>query len=233
MNMYKIPRIIHQTWKTTNVPSLYTPWVKSWKENHPGWQYMLWTDDMNIAFIKKYAPDFLRTYRNYPHTIQRVDAVRYFILYHLGGMFIDLDFECLENIELLLKNQECVFGTEPPAHCEQHNKELIVCNALMACAPGNNFFKIICESLQKYLRVKTTSVPAWLEILDTTGPFKLTELYNAYTEKGNIKLISSDLLYPFSIKETRELINSAAINEVIQKKIDGAYAVHYFLGSWW
>lgn len=231
--MNKIPCIIHQTWKSANIPSLYTPWVESWKKHHPEWQYILWTDDMNIAFIKKYAPGFLKTYKNYPHTIQQVDAVRYFILYHLGGVFIDLDFECLENIEPLLNNQECVFGTEPPEHCKQHRKKMIVCNALMACVPGNNFFKIICENLQKNSFSGSGSTPAWLEILNTAGPFKLTELYNAYADKDNIKLTPSDFFYPFSIKEIRKLLNGAAINEAVQKKIDNAYAVHYFSGSWW
>lgn len=188
---------------------------------------------MNMAFIKKYAPGFLTTYKNYPHPIQQVDAVRYFILYHLGGVFVDLDFECLENIEPILNDQECVFGTEPSEHCKQHNKRMIVCNALMACAPGNDFFKIICENLQKDPVLESASTPAWLKILNTTGPFKLTELYKSYAGKDNIKLTSSDLFYPFSIKEIRKLLNGAAINEAIQKKIDNAYAVHYFSGSWW
>ena len=232
--MIKIPRIIHQTWKDSSIPSHYALWIKSWKQHHPGWEYLLWTDEMNIAFIKKYAPDFLKIYESYPHAIQRVDAVRYFILYHIGGVFIDLDFECLENIEPLLENYECVFGIEPAEHCEYHKKELIVCNAFMACTQKNDFFKIICERLHNDTRINK-AVPEWLEILESAGPFKLTEIYKTYPEKNKIKLIPSNLIYPFTLKEIRELIKSkhSEIDGVAQKKVDGAYAVHYFLGSWW
>ena len=55
-----------------------------------------------------------------------------------------MDFECLVNIESILNHQEYVLGKEPLQHCERHNKEMIVCNAFMACA-SKLFFK-------KYLR---------------------------------------------------------------------------------
>jgi len=51
--MRKIPLIIHQTWKDLNIPEHYKPLVKTWKENHPGWEYILWTDKMNRDFIEK------------------------------------------------------------------------------------------------------------------------------------------------------------------------------------
>ena len=37
-------------------------------------------------------------YDNYDVNIKRVDAVRYFYLYHFGGLYVDLDFECIKNI---------------------------------------------------------------------------------------------------------------------------------------
>jgi mannosyltransferase OCH1-like enzyme len=231
--MNKIPRIIHQTWKDDNIPPHYVPWVESWKQNHPEWKFQLWTDEMNMNFIEKNACNFLDIYKSYPHTIQRVDAVRYFILYHFGGVFVDLDFECLENIEALLKDEECVFGIEPSDHCERFKKDLIVCNAFMACKPRNEFFRLICNELEANSSHKNGAVPVWREILESTGPFKLTEIYNNYEDKNKIKLIPPELIYPFSLDEIRELINTENIDEEAQKKINRAYAVHYFLGSWW
>ena len=51
---------------------------------HPGYEYMLWTDAASEQFIAQHFPWFLATYRAYPYVIQRVDAIRYFILYHYG-----------------------------------------------------------------------------------------------------------------------------------------------------
>lgn len=68
----------------------------------------LWTDKKAREFIAaEYAPSiascfsimlmtirypwFLETYDGYPYPIQRADAIRYFVLHHFGGIYIDLD----------------------------------------------------------------------------------------------------------------------------------------------
>ncbi|HLZ88031.1 MAG TPA: glycosyltransferase, partial [Puia sp.] len=108
----KIPRILNQTWKDHDVPADFKEMADSWRKMHADWQYVLWTDEMNRNFVRQHFPYFLPTYDGYETNIQRVDAVRYFVLYKMGGFFIDLDFECLANIEPILANAECVFGKE-------------------------------------------------------------------------------------------------------------------------
>ena len=39
-------------------------------------------------------PWFLETFDGYPYPIQRADAIRYFVLHHFGGIYIDLDDVC-------------------------------------------------------------------------------------------------------------------------------------------
>ncbi len=51
----------------------------------------LWTDEKSREFIKAEYPWFLDTFDGYPHPIQRSDAIRYFVLAHYGGVYIDLD----------------------------------------------------------------------------------------------------------------------------------------------
>ncbi|MDB5119779.1 MAG: glycoside transferase family 32 [Sphingobacteriales bacterium] len=229
-----IPHIIHQTWIDSTLPNHMSILSETWKAKHPGWQYVFWTDQMNRDFIKEYHSDFLRIYDGYPHNIQRVDAVRYFILYRMGGVFIDLDFECLCNIEPLLKDQECVFGLEPEEHCQRFKKQKIICNAFMACNPKNPFFKTICTHLKNNEDLRGSNIPEWLHVLESTGPFKLTKIFSNYDSKHAIKLLAADTIYPLSVQETRELLGEKGImNEHMQDKIDNAYAVHYFLGSWW
>ena len=91
-----IPRILHQTWKDSEVPEVFSEYVASWRSCHPDWEYRLWTDELNREFIAAHYPWFLATYDRYPKPIQRADAVRYFILHKLGGLYVDLDFLCQE-----------------------------------------------------------------------------------------------------------------------------------------
>jgi mannosyltransferase OCH1-like enzyme len=86
-----IPKIIHQTFKNTSIPEHWTEPVAKCKELHPDYEYMLWTDESARDFIAEHYPLFLPTFDGYPYTIQRADVIRYFILNHYGGVYIDMD----------------------------------------------------------------------------------------------------------------------------------------------
>ena len=51
---------------------------------------MFWLRDALLMHICRY-PWFLETFDNYQFPIQRADAIRYFVLAHYGGIYIDLD----------------------------------------------------------------------------------------------------------------------------------------------
>jgi mannosyltransferase OCH1-like enzyme len=46
---------------------------------------------MARTFIATHYPWFLDTFNGYKYPIQRADSIRYFALYHYGGIYIDLD----------------------------------------------------------------------------------------------------------------------------------------------
>ena len=72
----RIPRIIHQTWSSTDVPHLLRSWVGTWLKHHPGWEYWFWTDrDIRMLIMSKY-PDYLSLYDSYPDMAYRADAFR-------------------------------------------------------------------------------------------------------------------------------------------------------------
>ncbi len=72
-----------------------------------------------------------------------------------------------------------------------------------------------------------------LLLANALGCCQAIELGHLNVHQDQIKLLPPELIYPFTLKETRELIDSDEVNETMQGKIDKAYAVHYFLGSWW
>lgn len=54
----------------------------------------MWTDAKSRELIATEYPWFLNTFDNYSQPIQRADAIRYFVLAHFGGVYIDLDDVC-------------------------------------------------------------------------------------------------------------------------------------------
>jgi len=96
-----VPKLIHQTWKSKDIPEKWQAASDACKHLHPDYEYKLWTDTEGEELIATKFPWFLSTYRGYAHNIQRVDAVRYFILYEFGGLYIDLDIHCLHSLDYL------------------------------------------------------------------------------------------------------------------------------------
>lgn len=92
-----IPRIIHQifhNWTDPNDESLPADWSagrQSCIDLHPGWEHRLWTAHSSRQFLEREFPWFLETYDNYRLPIQRIDALRYFLLRFYGGIYLDLD----------------------------------------------------------------------------------------------------------------------------------------------
>ena len=59
---------------------------KSCLEMHPAYRFMFW-DDLNAEdFVSTMFPgDVYKTWRRYPHVIQKADSLRYMVLYVYGG----------------------------------------------------------------------------------------------------------------------------------------------------
>lgn len=227
----KIPKIIHQTWRDKNIPEHLAAYTSSWKKMHPDWEYVLWTDDMNRKFIHDNHPHFLPVYDRYPTAIQRVDAVRYFILLKLGGVFVDLDFECLKNVSPLLYDTEFAAGLEPEVHATEHYRQSIISNAFMAGSAGSGFIKQLCTYIERNDFVKYRDEPGFNYVLDCAGPFMLTRVYESYPQKEQVKIWGHELLYPLvKDPDTGKLNAGDRINAVDEGK---AYAIHHYWGSWW
>ncbi|KAK5278681.1 hypothetical protein LTR43_012500, partial [Exophiala xenobiotica] len=51
---------------------------------------MLWTEETPRDFVRRSYPWFLDTYNGYGFPVQRVDATKYFLMLHYGGIYLDL-----------------------------------------------------------------------------------------------------------------------------------------------
>lgn len=180
-----IPRIIHQTWKTKEIPDDWKESVLSWQGQHPGWEYVLWTDvDLERFIIERY-PWFAETYRDYPCAIQRVDASRYFILYEYGGIYSDLDIICRGNCDFLLGHGVIIPRTKP----------LGFSNDLMMAEPKHPFFLQMINNLRS-AHIKFSRNPLLLRhfrILLSAGSLYLTRQYNAYSDQKGIYIMPQSL----------------------------------------
>ncbi len=222
-----IPRIIHQTWKDQNVPAVWRPFQASWSRHHPGWEYRLWTDSDNRRFLAEHYAWFLPIYDHYPQRIMRVDSVRCFILHHFGGVYADLDYECLRPFDTLLSGKTLVLGWEPTSHtlrfqAQQSGLACILSNAIMASAPGHPFWEHVFKAL----------VGSHLETnpLDATGPFLLTKVHATYPDQAGVTIEPPDVLVPL---DEGTVWDSETNRTAPPAPPPTAYGIHHWQGTWW
>ena len=173
----RIPKIIHQTWKDSEIPRKFMKWVQSWLAMNPEWEYWLWTDQSARELIAKSYPLLLNVYDNYPEAIRRADALRYVILYEFGGVYADMDMESLKSLDPVARKYACFLPQEPYEHPILYtNFEHLVINALMGCRAGHPFMKQVINNLENFAHM-------W-SVMDSTGPHFLTNMFTQYSHKN-------------------------------------------------
>jgi hypothetical protein len=222
---WSIPRIFHQTWRDACVPQELQRWQRSWLAHNPDFEYRFWTDEATRRFVAERYPDFLRTFDSYLPPIQRVDAARYLWMHHFGGVYADLDFECLRPLDEMLAGSDVVLGLEPPAHggewLREQGLKRIVGNAFLASAPGHPFWVHVIEQL---LRSRDAYDP-----LSATGPFFLTRALAAYARPRDVTVFEWDVLYAAAKTDCWQ-----ARGDTQKLELPGtAVAVHHWVGTWW
>ncbi|MDO6416170.1 glycosyltransferase [Sphingomonas sp. BIUV-7] len=131
------PKIIFQTWKSrSEIPDNYRYWHGTFRAKNPEHVVILWDDDDNRRFIAEEFPWFLNTYNSYPSEIYRADVVRYFFLFRYGGIYADLDTECLRSVDETTALGDVVLCRMGADRAFPHS----VPNAVMASRPGEIFW---------------------------------------------------------------------------------------------
>jgi mannosyltransferase OCH1-like enzyme len=214
-----IPKIIHQTWKTKELPENFKIWSATIKKHHPTWEYKLWTDENNRNFIKENYHWFLSIYDSYNHNIKRVDAVRYFYLYHYGGIYADLDFECLGPIDGLLENKIIAFGKMGDGQCSN-----CIPNAIMISSAKHNFWLFVIKKMVSRVNV---SIPEF-----DTGPELLKECIDTFSDKKAITLFESKYFYPIDWTTEKGQWYRTNIPTNPSQEFPNSYFVTYWSHTW-
>ncbi|KAJ5109805.1 Mannosyl phosphorylinositol ceramide synthase SUR1 [Penicillium argentinense] len=185
-----IPKIIHQTYKNETIPEVWRDAQQSCIDLHPDYEYILWTNEKSREFIAAEYPWFLDTFDGYKYPIQRADSIRYFVLAHYGGTYIDLDDGCNRRLDPLLAYPAWVRRTVPTG----------ISNDAMGSVPQHPFFLRVIELLQQYDR---SWLLPYITVMYSTGPLFLSVIWKEYmldkpVESGRVRILMQDEYNRFS-----------------------------------
>lgn len=190
------PKIIHQTWKTNDIPEKWKESNKEWKRLHPSWFYHYTTDKDNEDYINMYFPQYLETYKNLPYPIQRADMIRYMYLYNMGGVYSDLDIVPTRSLE------EYQFDPNFEIYaCSSGNTPSVFTNSFMISKPKCKIWLELLEHIKHYKKWIFTI--RHFEIMNSTGPNGYTKILKKNMSK--VSILPSNLFMRFSSAETESL----------------------------
>lgn len=170
-----IPKCIYQTWETKNISDGFKMLISTWKKKNPNYEYFLYDEKMRREFIyEKFGERVGNAYNKIRAGAFKADLWRYCILYEYGGIFVDIDTICMNNIDDFLEN-EIEFMT-PIADTDKSEGENNLLNGFIASIPKHPIFldciyRIVSNVENKY---NPTNILAF------TGPNLFGQCVNKY-----------------------------------------------------
>ena len=219
-----IPRILHQIWYQgeAQMPDKFRRFSEGWRANHPDWSFHLWNETTMRAFMAENYPWFLPVYDGYPFNIQRIDAVRYFILNTMGGVYVDADIENLKPIDTVVDGCSLMLS-----------RTLGYNNAIVGSRPGHALWPVIFDGLQAHHarpqhRVLDFLIDAdALFVATSTGP----RLFTGSVQKSGVEKDPDTRICPFWYFEPgtpAEIDGKIAIDPDTSR----SYGIHHMSQTW-
>lgn len=185
-----VPRILHQTYHTKDLPTPLREAVERTRTANPGWEHRLYDDADIITFIRaEYGKSILDTYQRIHHKYgaARADLFRYLLMYKTGGVYLDIKSVPTKALDDVLRPDDTYVLSQ--WHGERFaGMNMGVHPALrgiggteyqqwhIVAAPGHPFLKAVIENVLRNLSVYNPGIHGVGKtgVLSITGPIAYT-----------------------------------------------------------
>lgn len=220
------PKIIHQTWKTPELPDRFASYQKTWQTLHPDWEYRMWTDEDNLRLVHDAYPEYAEFYETLPYPILKVEFSKLFYLYSFGGLYVDLDFEALRPLDEILTDGQIVMGREIGGLGGITRGREYIMNALICSPPRHSFWELVLEEAVARFRRKK-----WWElyekyIIDRVIDIIDNRAIEYAASHDDMTIVDHEVFYPSPQSE-----RCPDIRRQLGRSLN-SYAVHHYDDSW-
>ena len=224
VNSVNIPKIIHQLWIGPKPrPSKF---MATWKTKHPDYEYIMWNEEeiRNRGLMLECASKI----NSIEEINGKADIIRWEILYHYGGLFIDADSICIEPFDYLMEQHKPFCGYE-----NENARQGLVATGTMAFQKNHPLTRCAIDYIKanEVSRAKTGKM-AWR----TVGPELLTKLlqtnlfpdvviYPSYyflpKHLTGLQYMGHSIVYAYqewgSTKQNYEIMNNIELEEIYKE----------------
>eukprot|EP00842_Homolaphlyctis_polyrhiza_P005210 jgi/Hompol1/5690/HPOL_000817-RA len=241
-----IPRIIHQQWKSAELPSVLTREYQQFDLKGKDHLHLLWSDDDLSQFVRKHYPRIAGLYDNLPQPIMRADLARYLLLFSFGGVYSDLDTYPVRDVENwadpYTDQAKMIVGIEvDTTRVDWHDwyaRSLQFCQWTMASVPKHPVMRSVVGAVIYSLVAQLSNGTQNINVVETTGPGPWSDSIMSYLGT-----------FGYTHDKLRNLQQTILVGDVVVLPITGfspgvrtmgaqekhhheARLVHQFYGSW-
>lgn len=229
-----IPKIIHQTWKSRELPARYARLCETFKARLPGWEYRFWDDNDCLELVRDKFPQYLDAYQALPLPVQRADYFRYMALCEFGGLYADVDCECKRRLDFLRGDDDFIVATELKTNSAkvmkyyQTDLQEVFCMWAFLSAPRHPILLDLLERIKSNAWKKFSDNPV-LDTIKRTGPHAFTASVVKYlNEGGKITVVPGSYFGCCNTTNPLTLGFTYAFPELFRR----VYIRHHFDTSW-
>jgi mannosyltransferase OCH1-like enzyme len=199
-----IPKVFHRIWVgDKKIPKEFEDYWGTWKKFHPDWEFV--THDESSSY--EFGPECQRLFHECRNPSEKSDVLRFFIIEKLGGVYLDTDFEALDNIEKHLIGYDFITAWE-------HQNKMCG-SAFFAATVGHPILKKMTTLLgSKHINRRMNQVK-------TLGPKPFSDAVTDYFTKGT-QILSQPICYPVPYQD----------RNVRNTNFPGSAMIHWWSHSW-
>lgn len=215
-NYVRIPKKLHFIWLGRPLPEEYKKYIYSWQEFHPDWEFKLWTeaDLPTFNFINR---DIFDEANNYS---RKADIWCLEILEQFGGLYLNIDFQCLKRMDTLHYTYDFYIAMQP-----LDTNIVQIGTGLIAAIPNHPIIRFMREQIRETRHIK--------QIIVATGPVFFTRKYVEYYVACGGKCLERNVVFPASyFYPCGYTQRTQPLEEWYKDEAKLAYGVHWWAGSW-
>lgn len=193
-----IPRHLIQTAWSEDLPPVLQLYRRSWRKNNPQLEVRFFSDELCRELIANEFPQHLNAYDSMPFAVMRADVFRYAALFVHGGIYADIDMECLAPLPDWFFAPPCLLSVEASLGRRRqvelrYDKPMQIANCILAAEPNQPFFRALVE--RAFLLFGRADAMTRDDVEDITGPKMLTRFWFEWTA-GGVEVLEPIYLMP-------------------------------------
>jgi len=212
-----LPKVIHYCWfGRGKKSSLAEKCIQSWKVYLPDYVIKEWNEDNFDVNVISYTKE---AYEEKKYAFVS-DYARFWILYHYGGLYFDVDVE-------VIKSMDTIIGKGPFMACEDdtglYSYDMVAPGLGMGAESGMQFFKEILDYYkEKHFRMKEKDKDV------ETVVDHVSKILNSYgfISKGKIQQVKGITIYPHEYMCPIRIIDG---KKTITRN---TVSIHHYAASW-